>query len=289
MGVQPMKPGPAGFAPLLVVVATALLWASPAIGQVTEEGNQAEQIEADRSADLAKTAQNPLATIVTFPFQFNFNNGVGPFKRRQTTLNIQPVIPFPAGEWTIIARTIIPYISIPVGETEAITGFGDWSVSIFASPLPTGDLSWGVGPVFLLPTATTEALGQEVLSLGPTAVLFWGPGSWTLGFVVNNVWSVTGASGRESVNQLFAQWFVNYNFGGGWALGTAPIVLCDWKADSGDQCVFPLGGQLSKVLRFGTMPVNVLAGYYYNVEHPEDGATNQVRVQVNLLFPQRPK
>jgi hypothetical protein len=35
--------------------------------------------------------------------------------------------------------------------------------------------------------------------------------------------------------------------------------------------------------------VNLLAGYYYNSEHPESGADSQVRVQINLLYPQAPK
>lgn len=271
----------------LVGPTAALSVASPAFGQVTREAKEADQIVAHDQAALAKTAQNPLATIVTFPTQFNFNNGVGPFDRRQTTLNIQPVIPFPAGKMTIISRLILPYVSIPVGETDAVTGFADWSWSLFFSPKPTGDLSWGVGPAFSLPFATNpEALGSGKLSLGPTAVLFWGPGSWTLGFVANNVWSIAGDSDRESVSKFFAQWFINYNFGGGWAFGTAPIITCDWKAPSGDQCVFPLGAQLSKVLKFGTMPVIVLFGYYSNVEHPDGGADDQIRVQINLMFPQ---
>lgn len=271
----------------VVGAAAALSVASPAFGQVTDEAQEAEQVEAQDQAALAKTAQNPLATIVTFPFQFNFNNGVGPYERRQTTLNIQPVIPFPAGKMTVISRLILPYVSNPVGETDAVTGFADWSWSLFVSPKPKGNLSWGVGPAFSLPLATNpEALGSGKLSLGPTAVLFWGPGSWTLGFVVNNIWSIAGDSDRESVNKFFAQWFINYNFGGGWALGTAPIVTADWNAPSGEQWVVPLGLQLSKVLKFGTMPVNVLAGYYSNVEHPDGGAEDQIRVQINMMFPQ---
>lgn len=290
MGQIPKSGSVGSFGLLSAAVAFVLGLTSPALAQVTQESKEAQQLQAQDQAALAKTAQNPLATIVTFPFQFNFNNGVGPFERRQTTLNIQPVIPFAAGDLTIIARTIIPYLSIPVGTTDALTGFGDWSLSLFVSPEPTGDLSWGVGPAFVLPTATNPAaLGSGKLSVGPTAVLFWGPGNWTLGFVVNNVWSILGDSDRESVSKFFAQWFLNYNFGGGWALGTAPIVTADWKAPSGEQWVFPLGLQLSKVLKFGTMPANVLVGYYSNVEHPDGGADEQIRVQVNLMFPQKPK
>jgi len=97
---------------------------------------------------------------------------------------------------------------------------------------------------------------------GPTGVIFYGTGNWTLGAVASNVWSVAGESDREDVNFFFAQWFVNYNFGKGVALGTAPIITCDWEADSGNQCTIPWGLQVSKVTHFGSQPVNLLLGYY---------------------------
>ena len=199
------------------------------------------------------------------------------------------MIPFPGEKWNLVSRSIIPYISVPVGETGAQTGFGDLTTTLFASPAKTGAVVWGAGPVAVLPTASNpETLGSGKLSLGPSGVLFWGPGNWTLGAVVWQVWSVAGDSDREAVSAMTAQWFINYNFGKGWALGTAPIITCDWKA-SEEQCTVPLGLQVSKVLRFGSRPVNLLLGYYDNVEHPEGAAEHQIRLQINLLYPQKPK
>ena len=51
----------------------------------------------------------------------------------------------------------------------------------------------------------------------------------------------------------------------------------------------PWGGQLSKVMRFGSRPANVLIGYYHNSEHPTGAAENQIRLQVNLLYPLKPQ
>ena len=52
---------------------------------------------------------------------------------------------------------------------------------------------WGVGPTFVLPTATnTTFLGQGKLSMGPSVVALVQPSHWTLGFLANNVWSVAG-------------------------------------------------------------------------------------------------
>jgi hypothetical protein len=252
-------------------------------------GSAAAQDEDTANADLAKTVQNPLASLVSLPFQANYNNGFGEHDRLFFNLNIQPVVPYhPNEEWNVITRTIIPLNSVPIGETDSVFGIGDTSFSVFLSPAKSSSLTWGVGPAITIPSASNpELLGSGKLSLGPTGVVFYGVGKWTLGAVASNVWSVAGDSDREDVNFFFAQWFVNFNFGKGWALGSAPILTANWKADSGNQWVIPWGLQISKVSHVGATPINVLIGYYRNSEHPEGGADSQVRFQLNFLFPQK--
>ena len=244
-------------------------------------------VEEEETA-LAKKIQNPLANLVSLPLQFNFNDGVGELDRRLFNLNVQPVIPFSREKWNIISRTIIPVNSVPQGENDSVFGIGDTSLSLFWSPNKASKLTWGVGPAFSLPTASNpEVLGSGKFSLGPTGVLFYGTGSWTMGIVASNVWSVAGDSDRADVNFFLAQWFVNYNLGKGWAVGTAPIVTANWEAESGNQWTVPWGLQVSKVTRFGGQPVNLLLGYYTNSDHPDGGAESQVRFQVNFMFPQK--
>ena len=49
---------------------------------------------AEMSAEeLAKLAQNPVANLISVPFQNNTNFNVGPLNGTQNILNIQPVIP----------------------------------------------------------------------------------------------------------------------------------------------------------------------------------------------------
>jgi hypothetical protein len=128
-------------------------------------------------------------------------------------------------------------------------------------------------------------LGVGKFSIGPTGVIFYKVGKFTLGGVASNVWSIAGDDSREDVNSFFAQYFVNFNIGDGWALGTAPIITCDWTEPSGEQWSVPWGLQVSKVLKLGNRPTNLLAGYYVFSESPTLGAENQVRLQVNLMFP----
>jgi hypothetical protein len=77
---------------------------------------QAKPAESDeaQTAALAKAAQNPVANLISFPLQDNTAFGIGPYKRTQNVLNIQPVIPFHiAKDWTLITRTILPVIRQP--------------------------------------------------------------------------------------------------------------------------------------------------------------------------------
>jgi hypothetical protein len=251
-------------------------------------GTAAAQGTETAEAALAKQIQNPLANLITLPLQANFNNGVGPDDRTFFNLNVQPVIPFPGEKWNVISRTIIPVNSVPLGETDSVFGIGDTNLSLFWSPAEARQLTWGIGPAITLPTASNpEVLGSGKLSVGPTGVLFYKTGEWTMGFVASNTWSVAGDGDREDVNFFFAQYFANYNFGHGWALGTAPIVTVNWEADSDNTWTIPWGLQVSKLTRFGARPVNLLIGYYKNSEHPSGSADEQVRLQVNFLFPKQ--
>jgi opacity protein-like surface antigen len=64
--------------------------------------------------DLAKKSQNPIADLVSVPFQSNTNFNAGPFNRTQEVLNIQPVVPLHiSADWNLISRTIVPVISQP--------------------------------------------------------------------------------------------------------------------------------------------------------------------------------
>ena len=241
----------------------------------------------ESSEDLAKAAQNPLASLVTVPFQTNYNLGVGPYERTLFNLNVQPVVPFKGEKWNVITRTIIPINSIPMGPTNSTFGVGDTTMTLFFTPAQTsGKLIWGAGPVFGLPTASNpELLGSGKWGLGPSAVVFYNTGAWTMGAVASNIWSFAGDGDRDHYSLFSAQPFINYNFGQGWAVGTAPIVTADWKAEPGNKWTVPLGLQVSKLTRIGKRPVNVVVGYYGNVEHAEGGADRQVRVQLNFMFP----
>jgi hypothetical protein len=237
--------------------------------------------------DLAKATQNPLASMISLPFQNNTNFGIGPDDDTQNILNIQPVWPFSLGEdWNFVTRTIIPVISQPgVAPGESRTnGLGDVTFTGWVSPKNSGKWIWGVGGALVLPTATDDALGNDKWSVGPSVVVLTMPGKWVIGSLVSNVWSV-GGSGDQDVNFFTWQYFINYNMDNGWYLTSAPIITANWEADSDNTWTVPFGGGVGKIFRIGKQPLNAQVSAYYNVEKPESGADWQLRLQLQMLFP----
>jgi hypothetical protein len=135
-------------------------------------GNAAEPAS-DQEAQterLAKEAQNPVANLISVPFQNNFNFGIGPSDATQWDLNVEPVIPISLNkDWNLITRTIVPIINQPspgsvfpsafgpststmslqsVKSSHAIGipsafGLGDINPTVFLSPAHPGKLIWG--------------------------------------------------------------------------------------------------------------------------------------------------
>src|SRR5262245_24923135 len=66
----------------------------------------------DSATELAKKTQNPVADLISVPFQNNFNFSAGPNDATIYVLNVQPVIPIHLTEdWNLITRTIMPIIN----------------------------------------------------------------------------------------------------------------------------------------------------------------------------------
>ena len=251
---------------------------------------------AQDQADLAKASQNPVAAMISLPFQNNTFFNVGPDDDTANVLNIQPVIPIGIGPVNLINRTIFPLIYLPdvtAGLAElpegisggSTFGLGDINYTGFLSPADSGDITWGIGPSISFPTATDEKLGSEKWSAGPSAVALVQPGPFVIGTLVRQLWSFAGDDDRQDVSQLLIQPFANYNMAGGWFLTSAPIITANWEASSDDTWLVPLGGGGGRVFKIGPQPVNMSLQAYYNVEKPHFGPDWSLRFTVALLFP----
>lgn len=259
---------------------------------------------ANDTNSLAKATQNPVASLISVPLQNNSNFDIGPYNRTQDVLNVQPVIPKRLSEkWMLISRIIQPLVwqPVPTANAGGQAGFGDMNPTFFLSPAKPGKLIWGIGPAMVLPTATSTALGQGKLSFGPSVVVLVQPGHWTLGALINNVWSVAGSTHRPSVNQMLLQYFVTYNLKKGWNVNSGPIVTANWHngasgdAANGDDTtpggrwILPFGGGVGRIMRIGFQPVNISVNFYGNAVHPPGGSPWGMRLQLALLYPKKPK
>jgi hypothetical protein len=242
---------------------------------------------------LRKAAQNPIASLISVPVQNNNNFNLAPDSRTQDVLNIQPVIPARLSEnWNLITRIITPIIYQPTVSrpvNQGAYGFGDLNPSFFLSPAKAHKIIWGVGTAIALPTATNPVLGQGKWSMGPSVVVLAQPGKWTIGGLVNNVWSFAGQSSRPDVNQMLFQYFINYNLKKGYYITWQPILTANWEATNGGRWVVPFGGGVGRIMKLGFQPVNVAVQFYGNAVHPAGASPWGMRLQIAFLFPKLTK
>jgi len=239
-------------------------------------------------ADLAQDLTNPLASIVTLPIQLNIDSGLGSLDdgdKWQT--NVQPVVPFELNDdWNLITRTIMPVIwqDDVIPGTGSQFGLGDINLSLFFSPRqPTaGGVTWGVGPVFVLPTATDSKLGGKKWGGGAAGVALKMNGPWTYGVLANHVWSFAGDDDRPDINNTFAQPFVAYTWPSAWTVSVQSETNYNWETENWS---VPVNVGVAKLVMFGKLPVSLQGGVGYWFESPAGAADDwRLRFQANFVF-----
>ena len=235
--------------------------------------------------ELAKKLSNPVASLISLPFQQNFDFGMGAGSGWRSTLNIQPVIPITLSQkWNLISRTILPIIhQHNVVPNSSQTGLGDITQSFFFSPTDSKRVIWGAGPVLLIPTATDDALGTEKFGIGPTALVLKQQSGWTYGALVNHIWSVAGSETRSEVNSTFLQPFLAYNTRDAWTFTVNTESSYDWE---GNHWNVPIHFVISKLIKIGHQPVSVGGGIRCWAASSPGGPENcGLRMIFTPLFP----
>lgn len=264
--------------------ASVALWALFVPAALAAEAAPAE----DDATELAKKLANPVANLVSVPFQFNHDNDVGPADGSKDYLNIQPVIPIGLdAKWNLITRTIMPLVdvhNVPF-QGNSKSGLGDFTLSQFLSPkAPTSSgWIWGAGPVELVPTASSRELGSGKWGLGPTFVVLKQQGPLTYGMLANHIWSVAGDSDRPYVNSTYLQPFLAYVTKTHTTFGVNTESTYDWRTDSWS---VPFNFTVAQMLKFGPQILQVTVGARYWASTPAGGPDGWgYRLVLTLLYP----
>ena len=267
---------------IALLAATAVLLiasAHPGFAQAAMEEAAPAQ---DKSADeIARELANPNTALasLTFKNQYRWYQGDLPGADDQDnyTLLFQPVFPFTlpdrdnGGKANLFVRPAFPLlVDQPVfnpskNDFDTATGLGDIGFDIGYGVTEKSGLLWAMGMVGTLPTATDSGFAGKQLRLGPEA-LFAKFEKWGLyGIFPSHQWNVTGwGDGYYSTSQLQA--FLSFLPGGGWKVGSTPIMNYDWK---NDYWTVPLNLTVGKTVKWGKTPVKLEVEINYYVEQPD--------------------
>src|ERR1700761_1630603 len=100
-----------------------------------------QPVHAQETSEIAKQAQNPIASLISVPFENDFNPQTCINKDDSYVQEMKPVVPVTlSNNWNLITRTIIPVIQVPELEpgVNGTTGVGDVQESLFLSPATAG-------------------------------------------------------------------------------------------------------------------------------------------------------
>ncbi len=237
---------------------------SAAMGQAQETKSAPED---EKSVDnIAKELSNPIGSLASLNASFLYQTFKGDLPdaddQDSWQFQFQPVFPFPqANGNNLIIRPLVPvYLDQPYFDL-AKPGFDDKDIELGDI---SGDIAYGRsdnkkglfyfgGLFFSTPSGSDGDLGSDQWRLGPEAaygiIRKWG----LIGALAFHQWDVAGSNDTHT-SITSAQYFYAFGLGNGWQITSSPILIYDWRADSGSKWTVPIGAGISKTTKIGDQP-----------------------------------
>lgn len=243
----------------------------------------AMEVQAQDSA--AAQANNPLANMTALNFHNYYIGELSSPDESADQAWVRFAKPFTVGESNWLFRGSLPVNTFPVNPNGGKeTGIGD--LNMFAAYLvDVGNpaISFGVGPLVTVPSATKDALGSEKWSAGFANVLFNATNAkFQWGYLLTYQHSFAGTDKRADVSVGAFQPFAMYQLGKGLYLRSVPIWVYNFENDSYS---IPLGLGIGKVFKRGKTVYNAFIEPQWSVADSGPGQPEwQVFVGFNMQF-----
>lgn len=241
--------------------------------------------KADDKVAIAKELANPIANLVSAPFQYNYSRGVGknPAGSEQTLL-FQPVVPLNlSGGDLFVVRPIIA--TARETNVNGFSGYGLANVTIesFYAPYTGSSWIWGVGPYAVSPSGNSGYFGSQQTGAGVTAVVLNRQGPWTYGLLGYQSWSVGGNPTFGTQNNLYGQPFVSYTTKDAWTFSLESQAQYNYDAHRTSN---PLFFGVAKLELIDKLPIQFSAGPTYYLSSMPGGPSGWGgRATITFVFP----
>lgn len=252
---------------------------------------------AQSAEDIAKSLQDPLASIsaITLDNTFNLNTG-NPDERTGYSFQLQPVYAIPFEGFNFIPRAVIPIVGAPSGAKfpnlgppvgggpDDITwGLSDIMLQMFFSPRSEGTWKWGIGPQVSLKTRTDSLVAGPGWGAGVSAVLVGSLGPIAVSALANQHWGDEGDFSLLTIQPMF---FYDIPSIPGATIHYNNAITADWRIEGDTKWSVPLGLGVSKSFVVGGgQGLDLALGYYGMVSRPEGGPSGQVKFGFTWVFP----
>ena len=265
--------------PLWFLLASILLaYVDFAAAQQSSPSSPADSVAAGPSlTKLAKALNNPLTSVWNYTLQNNLyllDGSPSNEMRGQYVVNLLPTLPLPlTTDWNLITEPAIPFVISPdltPGGWDRVSGYGDMGLTAILSATSKSEFQWGIGPTFIFPTASSDALGQGKWQFGPAVVGIHIAQKWMAGAFVQQWWGTTGDDTRPNTNQMDLQYWFFWFLPKHWQIGMSPNVLVDWTASDGNKLTFPIGLNVGNTFPIGKTAMQITFEPQVMLIHPDD-------------------